>query len=265
MKKILIEKPKHCLENDSALQLSPEDFQKDTDSTILMRNRTKNTKLESHFKQRKGRIVSESDHTITMDSKRGRQIISERDIAKETQKSISHSPKTTRQRGDSKSLERKIAALKEAERTMKNTPINKQKVTATTSTSEHRSPRKQAKPCRSLAGLPEKQRENIEILDEEEPEPENKQNNKNEREENKPTTSTPKNMDTTTRSSQRTKKKPNWYGQNVMVQKVEKQPEGEEDDDKSETKTEEDLRRELEAIPNFLEMTPGEIQNWINE
>ena len=71
-------------------------------------------------------------------------------------------------------------------------------------------------------------------------------------------------MDTTTRSSQRTKKKPNWYSQNVMVQKVEKQPEGEVDD-KSETKTEEDLRRELEAIPNFLEVTPEEIQNWINE
>ena len=63
-------------------------------------------------------------------------------------------------------------------------------------------------------------------------------------------------MDTTKRLSQRTKKKPNWYDQNVMVQKVEKQPEGEEDDDKSETKTEEDLRRELEApsqvVLNFL-------------
>ena len=33
IKKIIIEKPKHCLENDSTLQLSPEDFQKDTDST----------------------------------------------------------------------------------------------------------------------------------------------------------------------------------------------------------------------------------------
>ena len=71
-------------------------------------------------------------------------------------------------------------------------------------------------------------------------------------------------MDTPASSSQRTKKKPNWCGQNVMVQKVEKQTESEADD-KSETKTKEELRRELEVIPNFLEMTPEEIQNWINE
>ena len=75
---------------------------------------------------------------------------------------------------------------------MKPTPTNKPKFTATTPTSEHRSPRKQAKPRRSLAGPPEKQRENIKILetssDEEEPEPENKQNNKNEKEENNQTT-----------------------------------------------------------------------------
>ena len=49
-----------------------------------------------------------------------------------------------------------------------------------------------------------------------------------------------------------------------MVQEVEKQPESQVDD-KSETKTEEEVKREWEVIPNFLEMTPEEIQNWINE
>ena len=115
IKNILREKPKDCLANDCALEFSAEDFPKDSESTIVMRNRTKKTKLESHFQQRKLRIVSESDHTVTMDFKRGRQIISKRDIAKTKPKSTSYSPKTIRQRGDSKSLERKIAALKETE------------------------------------------------------------------------------------------------------------------------------------------------------
>ena len=78
-----------------------------------------------------------------------------------------------------------------------------------------------------------------------------------------PTTS--KNEQTPTRLSQRIKKKSNWYGQNVMIHKLEEDEKEKSDTEKSETKTEEDLRRELEAIPNFLEMTPEEIQNWINE
>ena len=266
IKNILIEKPNNCLENDSALQLSPEDFPKDNDPTILMRNKTKNTKLEGHFKQRKGRIVSESDHLITMETKRGRQTISKRDIAKEQPKSASYSPKTTRQRGDSKSLERKIAALKEAEQAKMNKTPTKQKAAAIKQTENRKSPRKQTKPRRSLGGFPEKHTSNIKILDTSSDEDEQNTTKPNEEEEKKFTASTSKAADTTARSSQRTKKKPNWYGQNVMVQKVEQQQQTrEEADNSSETKTEEELRRELEAIPNFLEMSPEEIQKWINE
>ena len=47
---------------------------------------------------------------------------------------------------------------------------------------------------------------------------------------------------TAARHSQRSKKKPNWYGQNVMVQKVEEEEKERSDAEKSETKTEEDLR-----------------------
>ena len=78
-----------------------------------------------------------------------------------------------------------------------------------------------------------------------------------------PTTS--KIEQTPARLSQRIKKKPNWNGQNVMIQKLEEDEKERSDTEKSETKTEEDLRRELEAIPNFSEITPEEIQNWINE
>ena len=81
--------------------------------------------------------------------------------------------------------------------------------------------------------------------DEEEPKPENKQHTTkpDEKEETKLTASTSKTLYTPARSSQRTKKKPNWHGQNVIMQKVEKQPESQVDD-KSETKTEEEVKRE---------------------
>ena len=117
IKNLLIEKPKTCLENDNTLQLSPEDFPKDDDSTIIMRNKTRNTKLEGQFAKTKGQIVTESEHTITMDTPRGRQVISKRDVAKlKKPKSASHSPQTKQQQGNSHSSGRKIAALKEAAR-----------------------------------------------------------------------------------------------------------------------------------------------------
>ena len=50
-----------------------------------------------------------------------------------------------------------------------------------------------------------------------------------------------------------------------MVQKVEEGEKAHSDTERSETKTEEDLRRELETIPNFLEMNPEEIHKWIHE
>ena len=116
IKEIITEKPKNCLETEEALQLTPEDFPKDDDSTIFLRDRTKNTKLEGQFKKRQGNIVAESSHTITLENERGRQVISKRDVTK--QKSTSYSPKTRNQKNkgrNSHSLERKIAALKDAE------------------------------------------------------------------------------------------------------------------------------------------------------
>ena len=90
-----------------------------------LRDRTKNTKLEGQLKKKSGTIVAESDHTVTMETKRGGQVLSKRDIAKT--KSASHSPKTDTKKGNSHSLERKIAALKDAEERSEmelNKPLN---------------------------------------------------------------------------------------------------------------------------------------------
>ena len=60
--------------------------------------------------------MAESSHTVTLETERGRQVISKRDIAK--LESASYSPKTRNQRnkgGNSHSLERKLAALKDTE------------------------------------------------------------------------------------------------------------------------------------------------------
>ena len=168
IKNLLIEKPKSCLENDNLLQLSPEDFPKDDDSTILMRNKTRNTKLEGQFAKKKGQIVSESDHTITKATPRGRQVISKRDVAKlKKPKSASHSPQTKQtkqQQGNSHSLERKIAALKEAAKKKQNKRETKQEQESTEKTDYKRkdiykpirSPRKQINPRKS-SPVPPKQ------------------------------------------------------------------------------------------------------------
>ena len=90
IKNLLVEKPKSCLEIDNILQLSPKDFPKDDDSTTLMRNKTRKTKLERQFAKKKGQIVTESEHTITMDTPKGRQVISKRDVAKFKKKQKPH-------------------------------------------------------------------------------------------------------------------------------------------------------------------------------
>ena len=274
--KEITEKPKNCLENEETLQLSPEDFPKDDDSTIFLRDRTKNTKLEGQFKKRHGSIVAESNHTITLQNNRGRQVISKRDIAK--QKSTSYSPKTRNQQnkgGNSHSLERKIAALKDAETREEmelNKPLKafikrKEKQTETRT----KSPRKQARPRKSLAGLPEKKSEQKqnEILDSSSDEEENtmwQETTTKQDTTNKPEETTeekqeqPETSSNNSRQSQRTKRKPNWFGQNVMVTKIDTK----DNENKNNAQTNKEIEQELEAIPDFEAMTQEEIDHWVN-
>ena len=59
-----------------------EDFSEEADSTILVRERVRGTKLEGAFKKVKGQIVGESLHTITIFPKTGKQVVySKRDMA----------------------------------------------------------------------------------------------------------------------------------------------------------------------------------------
>ena len=59
IKEIITEKQKNFLENDETLQLSPNDFPKDDDTTILLRNKTKyqtGTAIQETTRKHRGRI-----------------------------------------------------------------------------------------------------------------------------------------------------------------------------------------------------------------
>ena len=72
--------------------------------------------------------------------------------------------------------------------------------------------------------------------------------------------SPPDTSSSVSRQSQRTKRKPIWFGQNVMVTKVDEKH----SEDKNTAQTNQDIERELEVIPNFEEMTQEEIDHWVN-
>ena len=73
---------KCILEQDRQIEIEPEDFSEEADSAILVREKVRGTKLEGAFKKVKGKIVGESSHTITVLPKTGHQVIySKRDVA----------------------------------------------------------------------------------------------------------------------------------------------------------------------------------------
>ena len=55
IKNLLTEKPQTCLEDDETLKLSSDKLPKDDNSTVFLRDRTKNTKLETQCRKRKAR------------------------------------------------------------------------------------------------------------------------------------------------------------------------------------------------------------------
>ena len=51
---------------DSSVEFHQSDFQDEMDSAILVRERAKGSKLESTFAKKTGKIVNETDHTISI-------------------------------------------------------------------------------------------------------------------------------------------------------------------------------------------------------
>ena len=63
--KKLITEPFRCISEPSTVKLSDTDFESGQDSTILVRERTRGTKLEGAYKKRKGTLLEQTNHTTT--------------------------------------------------------------------------------------------------------------------------------------------------------------------------------------------------------
>ena len=86
---------KSILEQDPQIEIAPEDFSEEADSTILVRERVRGTELEGAFKEVKGKIVGESSHTITVLPKAGQQVVySKRDVASGGYQATSSKPQS---------------------------------------------------------------------------------------------------------------------------------------------------------------------------
>ena len=76
---------KFILDRDPLIEIEPEDFSDDADSSILIRERVRGTTLEGAFKKVRGNIVKETGNTLTILPRCGKStIISKMDVANTT-------------------------------------------------------------------------------------------------------------------------------------------------------------------------------------
>ena len=82
----------NTLEFDKSVNLEQlEQFPRDDDSLIFVRNRQNKGKLAGLFKKRRGRVVAESTHTVSLDDGKKLTVLSKRDIA--AQKDTAQEPR----------------------------------------------------------------------------------------------------------------------------------------------------------------------------
>ena len=73
--------------------LEEDDFSPDVDSTVLIRERTRGSKLEGTFKKKTAQPIGELDHTVTILPSRGSPVVlSQRDIAIERKEANNPGP-----------------------------------------------------------------------------------------------------------------------------------------------------------------------------
>ena len=70
-------------DEDPKLQLALDEFQNDAYSNILERKRARGSKLESTFRQQRGRFINETTHTLSLlpPGKAAPRLLSKRDVA----------------------------------------------------------------------------------------------------------------------------------------------------------------------------------------
>ena len=86
VKSNVVERIKNVSKTEPKVTFSPSDFEEEIDSTILVRERTKGSKLEGQYKRKVRKVIKETEHTITFLPKKSMKevILSKRDVAKDT-------------------------------------------------------------------------------------------------------------------------------------------------------------------------------------
>lgn len=145
-------------ENDSKLEISTDDFSEEVDSTILMRERARGSKLDGLFKKKNGPIVGESEHTITILPERGdKYMLAKRDVAGIKEKKPRSQKNKNRQKFQKWQKEELIqssskgpraqyfqtSSSEEAEDKQEKSPKPKRIITETSEEEEHESKKKE--------------------------------------------------------------------------------------------------------------------------
>ena len=80
----LLANPKSVLEQESKVNFSTSDFEEEIESTILVREWTRGSKLEPTFTKKRERILEETDHTISFlpQGKKKATKLAKRDVAR---------------------------------------------------------------------------------------------------------------------------------------------------------------------------------------
>ena len=216
------------LEKDPQPQIEPEDFSEEADSTFLVRERVKGTKLEGNFKKIKGQVINQSQHTLTVLPKVVKKTTySKRDIAKMGQSANSAKKETAKKKlkiqekpekpiqpfwreSTSSSEMGQIPKTPQKEETPHiEQQLDEEEIVAQEEKEREVSP-EQTVQVKESKSETEEESEKEEALDKQEIKKAPIKGNVKWEKEKKPT-----------RSSTRNDKKPNWLGNNIMVTKVE--------------------------------------------
>ena len=95
VKSNIINKIKNVSENDPKVEFTQSDFEEEVDSTILVRERTKCSKLEGQYRRKTGKVIKGSAHTITFLPKNSKKevVYSKRDVAKASETNLAEEQK----------------------------------------------------------------------------------------------------------------------------------------------------------------------------
>ena len=104
VKSNIINKIKNVSENDPKVEFTQSDFEEEVDSAILVRERTKGSKLEGQYKRKTGKVIKESAHTITFLPKNSKKevVYAKRDVAKANETKLSEAQKAKNPKNEDK-------------------------------------------------------------------------------------------------------------------------------------------------------------------